>query len=87
MIYFDFLKRYSIRLGAVNGGEGREGIHALTAFQLANGWQWWNVQPFRDEGLCHDSKTGKLHRYSTHVEKRHRLNWSIYTIGPEVDPH
>lgn len=81
MIYFDFLKRYDIRLGPETWG--RE----FTAFALANGWQWWNDQPFRDEGLCHDSKTGKLYRFTTQVEKLNRLNRSIYTIGPEVDPN
>jgi len=79
VIYSEFLERYDSRLGPEDDGR------KFTALALAGGWQWWNDQPFRDEGLCHDSETGKLHRYTTRAEKRNRLIWCIYTIGPEVE--
>ena len=64
MTYQEFIKQYGIHLY-----EGTE----LTPLMLANGWQWWSKQPYANEGLCRDKHTGNFCRYTTHAEKRNRL--------------
>lgn len=50
-----------------------------------NGWAWWDSQPFRNEGLVRHKTTDKFYRLTSGTEKRGRLQYRIYRIGPQMD--
>lgn len=76
-VYLDFIEQYGIHLCD-------EENRSFTDEEIANGWAWWNAQPFRDEGLCRDKETGQFFRFTSRVEKRARLNYRVYSITAEV---
>ncbi len=75
MIYSEFLKRFGAHLFPGT---------TFSAYDLRNGWAWWNAQSFRGEGYCRDKATGEFFRFTMAPEMRGRLQWAIYTVGPSL---
>ena len=79
MDYRELLEKYGVRLFDCCNSE-RE----FTAYELANGWAWWNEQTFRNDGYVCCHKTNKLYRLSSNQELIGKCKYRIYSIGEEL---
>ena len=80
MIYRDLLKTYGVHLF----DEDRDQF-PFNDYAWFGGWEWWDSQPFRNEGLVRHKTTGKYFRLTSTIEMRGRLQCRIYKIGVEMD--
>jgi len=78
MDYTTLLDKYSIRLFDERNGRN------FSDYALAGGWAWWDAQPFRNEGLVQDRRTGRMYRLTSVTRRVGRLDVRWYSVGVDV---